>query len=486
MRNLASHQKTDPIYHIPPSSKALNLEVLMKALLCLSILFSAVLATFGVSYAEPAMPDSIVRVGACATPGVAWGVFVQGDYAYIADRSAVTIVDVSAPDAPWMVSSLNNLNTWALGVFVKDTVAHLNYTSLAGRCSAVSVADPGLPYLLNWCSVSLANYDVGGIVILDTLSYVAVAEDGMYIINIADPSSLTVIQSYDTPGNVFELAIVDSLLYVADYDSLQVLNVAVPASPSRIGASGMPASCYAVSHNGDYVYVVCQSSSGFDGSLQVISVSDPSSPQIVASVDNIGGDPLDVWASGNFAYVVAADYWSLGDGEGRQVGGLRPQRACGLMADVEGGVRVIDISDPLSPSLVASYDTPGDPRGVFAVGDLIFVADYDSLQILQHVIVGVEEKSVVSSQQPAIRLGQNRPNPFHASTVISYSLPVANSVALAVHDLAGRLVETIVDEEQGPGVYRVQWNAKDKASGIYFCRLQAGDFMDIKKMILLR
>ena len=486
MRNLASHQKTDPIYHIPPSSKALNLEVLMKALLCLSILFSAVLATFGVSYAEPAMPDSIVRVGACATPGVAWGVFVQGDYAYIADRSAVTIVDVSAPDAPWMVSSLNNLNTWALGVFVKDTVAHLNYTSLAGRCSAVSVADPGLPYLLDWCSVSLANYDVGGIVILDTLSYVAVAEDGMYIINIADPSSLTVIQSYDTPGIVFELAIVDSLLYVADYDSLQVLNVAVPASPSRIGASGMPASCYAVSHNGDYVYVACQSSSGFDGSLQVISVSDPSSPQIVASVNSLSGDPIDLWISGTHAYVATADYWSLGDGEERQVGGLRPQRACGLMADVEGGVMVIDISDPLNPSLAASYDTPGDPRGISVDGDLVFVADYDSLQILRHIGVGVEEKPAHRPESPSFKLAQNHPNPFHSSTVIGYSLPLAARVTLEVYDIAGRLVESLVNEIQEPGVHQVRWDTEDKASGMYFCKLQAGGFTDIKKMVLLR
>ena len=79
----------------------------------------------------------------------------------------------------------------------------------------------------------------------------------------------------------------------------------------------------------------------------------------------------------------------------------------------------------------------------------------------------------------------NEPNPFRRSTMISYSLPAGTQVTLQVFDITGRLVEVLVDEVQGPGGHQVQWERKDRASGIYFCRLHIGDSMDTKKMVLL-
>ena len=86
----------------------------------------------------------------------------------------------------------------------------------------------------------------------------------------------------------------------------------------------------------------------------------------------------------------------------------------------------------------------------------------------------------------SLRLFQNRPNPFHHSTLISYSLATSAPVTLAIYDITGRLVEALVNETQKPGIHQVRWNSKDNPSGIYFYRLKAGDFTDVKKMILVR
>jgi hypothetical protein len=81
---------------------------------------------------------------------------------------------------------------------------------------------------------------------------------------------------------------------------------------------------------------------------------------------------------------------------------------------------------------------------------------------------------------------QNYPNPFNPTTVIRYQLPVASTVSLTIYDLLGREVATLVNERQQAGWKEVQWNASTFSSGIYFCRLTAGNCIETKKMLLLR
>jgi len=83
-------------------------------------------------------------------------------------------------------------------------------------------------------------------------------------------------------------------------------------------------------------------------------------------------------------------------------------------------------------------------------------------------------------------LYQNYPNPFNPTTVISYQLPVASEVRLIVYDVLGREVATLVNDRKAAGTYEVPFVARGLASGVYFCRIQAGTFMDTKKLLLLR
>ena len=83
-------------------------------------------------------------------------------------------------------------------------------------------------------------------------------------------------------------------------------------------------------------------------------------------------------------------------------------------------------------------------------------------------------------------LSQNYPNPFNPSTTISFSLPSRSFVSLKLFDVLGREVATIISEEMSAGIYTRQWNATGMPSGVYFYRLQAGSFIDTKKLVLLR
>jgi hypothetical protein len=89
------------------------------------------------------------------------------------------------------------------------------------------------------------------------------------------------------------------------------------------------------------------------------------------------------------------------------------------------------------------------------------------------------------------RLNQNYPNPFNPETEISYTLPKGGYVSLTVFNLLGEKVRTLVDRFQGAGDYYVRWDGTDAshktvASGVYLYRLKAGDYNEIKKMILLK
>ncbi|MCX6149568.1 MAG: T9SS type A sorting domain-containing protein [Ignavibacteriales bacterium] len=81
---------------------------------------------------------------------------------------------------------------------------------------------------------------------------------------------------------------------------------------------------------------------------------------------------------------------------------------------------------------------------------------------------------------------QNYPNPFNPSTVISYSILTASNVTLRIYDVLGKLITTLVNENREAGNYKVNFNASELSNGIYYYKLQSGNFVAIKKMLLLK
>jgi hypothetical protein len=84
------------------------------------------------------------------------------------------------------------------------------------------------------------------------------------------------------------------------------------------------------------------------------------------------------------------------------------------------------------------------------------------------------------------QLYQNYPNPFNPNTMIKYSVPQISKVTVKVFDILGNEIETLVNKEKPAGTYEITWYTEGLPSGVYFYRLQAGSFVETKKMVLLR
>lgn len=83
-------------------------------------------------------------------------------------------------------------------------------------------------------------------------------------------------------------------------------------------------------------------------------------------------------------------------------------------------------------------------------------------------------------------LEQNYPNPFNPSTVISFKLPVVGEVQVAVYDVLGRKVATLVNGTMSAGSHQITFEAGSLSSGVYVIRMQAGDFVDSRQIVLVK
>lgn len=142
------------------------------------------------------------------------------------------------------------------------------------------------------------------------------------------------------------------------------------------------------------------------------------------------------------------------------------------------------------------YFEEKDPSSMFIQFSLYNRDENDSNAVGSKVIIDnlttTEATSVENIEKNVLTysLEQNYPNPFNPSTTIEYQIPSnrkreMSNVKLIVYDILGKEVATLVNEEKSAGVYSVQFYAKDLPSGVYIYKLDAGNFADIKKMIII-
>jgi hypothetical protein len=105
--------------------------------------------------------------------------------------------------------------------------------------------------------------------------------------------------------------------------------------------------------------------------------------------------------------------------------------------------------------------------------------DLGKLNLVQRIIDGI---NVIKTYA----LDQNFPNPFNPTTIIKYQIPKAGNVLLKVYDILGSELVTLVDEQKSEGRYEINFDASKFASGVYIYRLNVNDFVNVKKMILLK
>ena len=94
---------------------------------------------------------------------------------------------------------------------------------------------------------------------------------------------------------------------------------------------------------------------------------------------------------------------------------------------------------------------------------------------------------MLSNQFPSkYNLSQNYPNPFNPTTSIEFSIPKTEFVTLKIYNVLGQEVEKLVSKRVTPGSYKYIWDAGHLASGIYYFKLEAGGFIQSKKLILMK
>jgi endo-1,4-beta-xylanase len=105
-------------------------------------------------------------------------------------------------------------------------------------------------------------------------------------------------------------------------------------------------------------------------------------------------------------------------------------------------------------------------------------------EYVQETVVATED---LDAELPMVySLNQNYPNPFNPTTTIEFALPQNSDVKLVVYDILGRAVANLIDDNLAAGYHRINFNASNLATGVYFYRIKAGDFVSVKKLLLLK
>jgi len=119
-------------------------------------------------------------------------------------------------------------------------------------------------------------------------------------------------------------------------------------------------------------------------------------------------------------------------------------------------------------------------------GDSLWSSEINAF-FVDHNATPIDE--IANDHPQSFQLFANYPNPFNPETTTKYSLPPGQSVynvKVKIYNALGQLIEVLVDSNQKPGLYTIKWNASNVPSGVYFCRIEAGQFSATQKMLLVR
>ncbi len=119
---------------------------------------------------------------------------------------------------------------------------------------------------------------------------------------------------------------------------------------------------------------------------------------------------------------------------------------------------------------------PGDPDGT---------TEFPQEMVVEYVKVYKDASTGVENNASGFHLNQNHPNPVNVHSVISFTLPAREHVTLELYDSVGRKVKTLVDQPHDPGSHRIQINSSTLSSGLYSYRMQAGDHLASRQMVIL-
>ncbi|NQT25749.1 tandem-95 repeat protein [candidate division KSB1 bacterium] len=133
---------------------------------------------------------------------------------------------------------------------------------------------------------------------------------------------------------------------------------------------------------------------------------------------------------------------------------------------------------------ISLFDAYGEINIVFTVRDPEEASASDTLHI--NLMISGVESARIGAAPKVFELYENYPNPFNPATTIRYGLPKPSRVRIQIYNVLGRQVATLMNEEMRPGMYEIHWDATGFSSGIYFYKIKAGEWQQVKRMLLLK
>ncbi len=403
-------------------------------------------------------PDSLKNASFFVTGDTPGDMALYGNYAVIAQSEAgLAVLDISDPFNPRRVGVLE-LPRKALdyGYGVANHIAlegNYAYVLTGFSIDIVDVGNPLVPRLASSYPVKLFPYNA--LAIQKDHLFLVRGDSGIVVLALPTPDSLIRSGSYfsSAVAMAFRPAVQDSIMLVpAVVNGLQWFDISEPDTPLPTANIGGFAGAVVIRDTIAYATV----GSGGSTPLVIFSLGDIRNPRILGSVDSIEGE---LGLSGNYIY--------------------------GNNSSWPNKLVCVDIRDPYRPFLASSVQIAGGTSRILAQNEYVYALDGFGFYVFKNSLVTSVENS--SRRMPqGYSLEQNYPNPFNPSTQITYELPRSGMVVLVVYDVLGREIATLVNERKPAGEYTVRWNAGSTASGVYFYRLQAGSFIETKKMLLLR
>jgi hypothetical protein len=301
-------------------------------------------------------PTSPMLRRAVASPATTSDVFVESQTAALAGNSiSLETVSVANPQVPAGLASYSSWNSFLPRIFVSEQRA---FVAGGSTLKIVDIGDPSSPTLLS------QNFSpASDVMVVGNLAYVvSTTSNPLQIFDVSNPSSPTLLGSSPAPGGT-GIYVSSATAYVVAGPSLQIFDVSNPSSPTLLGSCATSTTARSVYVSGGFAYVACST-----GGLQIVDVTNLSSPMVRGSYPTLS-DAWDVKISGGLAYIASVSAQRFGQG----------------VFFGPGALEVVDVANPSSPTLCASYSFAIGPAGLHLHDRLIYVATPgDGMWILRY------------------------------------------------------------------------------------------------------